>query len=100
MSIEDPILTPLTLEEYQALGVDERLARGAAAERSRRRWRESAACRELSAPIYAGTAACAENDGRERLTLDHITPLVRGGTHLPTNIRILCGSCNSRKKHH
>lgn len=31
-------------------------------------------------------------------TLDHVIPLSRGGSHTYDNIRIACGSCNSRKK--
>src|ERR1044071_9997283 len=31
------------------------------------------------------------------VTLEHLTPLSRGGTHTPDNLRIACRSCNSRK---
>lgn len=32
--------------------------------------------------------------------LDHVTPLVRGGTSARTNVRGLCASCNARKGNH
>ena len=28
---------------------------------------------------------------------DHVKPLARGGLHIPSNIRPICHSCNSRK---
>jgi 5-methylcytosine-specific restriction endonuclease McrA len=28
---------------------------------------------------------------------DHITPLARGGEHVPRNIQLLCGRCNGKK---
>lgn len=32
-----------------------------------------------------------------KLTIDHIKPISRGGTNIPENLQILCGSCNSTK---
>jgi 5-methylcytosine-specific restriction endonuclease McrA len=34
---------------------------------------------------------------RDRLSLDHIVPLSRGGTHWPENVQPICCSCNSSK---
>ena len=34
---------------------------------------------------------------RQRLTMDHITPLIRGGKHTIHNIVPACSSCNSKK---
>ena len=31
-------------------------------------------------------------------TVDHITPLSRGGTNWPDNLQLVCASCNSSKK--
>ncbi|NWF69979.1 MAG: HNH endonuclease [Chloroflexi bacterium] len=31
------------------------------------------------------------------LTIDHILPLARGGTHTPANIVLACAACNSAK---
>jgi 5-methylcytosine-specific restriction endonuclease McrA len=35
--------------------------------------------------------------GVEATARDHVKPLSKGGRHLPSNIRPICGSCNSRK---
>jgi hypothetical protein len=32
------------------------------------------------------------------MTLDHVVPLARGGTHTPGNLRVACRSCNCRKR--
>ncbi|MFF1597681.1 HNH endonuclease [Streptomyces mirabilis] len=32
------------------------------------------------------------------LTVDHVIPLAKGGTHDRANLRVLCRSCNSRKR--
>ena len=40
---------------------------------------------------------CSVCWSRERLTLDHIVPSVRGGPNTPDNLQILCLSCNSAK---
>lgn len=39
---------------------------------------------------------CAEKDSK-KLSIDHILPVSRGGSHDISNLRILCKSCNSRK---
>jgi len=33
----------------------------------------------------------------KHLTIDHVTPLARGGSHTPENIVMACRSCNSKK---
>jgi 5-methylcytosine-specific restriction endonuclease McrA len=33
----------------------------------------------------------------EDLTVDHIIPIARGGTHARTNLQVLCRACNSAK---
>lgn len=41
-------------------------------------------------------AACGKT--RKKLSVDHIVPLSKGGTNWPSNIQLLCKSCNSSKK--
>jgi 5-methylcytosine-specific restriction endonuclease McrA len=33
----------------------------------------------------------------EEITMDHIVPFSRGGSHTADNVRVACGPCNSRK---
>lgn len=40
---------------------------------------------------------CALCRSRENLALDHVVPQALGGTDDPSNLRVLCGSCNSIK---
>jgi hypothetical protein len=40
---------------------------------------------------------CSRCAAKSDLTIDHIFPQSIGGTHLPTNLRILCRSCNSAR---
>jgi 5-methylcytosine-specific restriction endonuclease McrA len=42
-----------------------------------------------------GKCACCRE--RRKLTLDHITPLAKGGSNWPANLQMLCKSCNSAK---
>lgn len=41
--------------------------------------------------------ACVECFSTEDLTVDHIVPVVKGGTNHLDNLRTLCRTCNSRK---
>lgn len=46
--------------------------------------------------IHGG--ACWACGATDRVSMDHITPLSRGGTNFAHNVRLLCEACN-RKKH-
>ncbi len=51
--------------------------------------------------LIAQSTNCAYCDGGfdllRRRTLDHVTPLSKGGVHKLSNLAIACGPCNSRK---
>lgn len=51
---------------------------------------EAIKVRHGSCCIYCGKKS-------QRLTMDHIIPLARGGLHIPENIVPACHSCNSQK---
>ena len=40
---------------------------------------------------------CSFCGSNKDLTADHITPLASGGLSVPSNVRVLCRSCNSAK---
>jgi 5-methylcytosine-specific restriction endonuclease McrA len=40
---------------------------------------------------------CAYCKTEKDITIDHIVPLVKGGTHTKSNVQPLCRSCNSKK---
>lgn len=90
-------LSVITEAEYRALSTDERLERGRQAERYRRAGGESSPhVRAVKDRIHRGEG-CALCGSTRRVSVDHITPIIRGGTHDAENLQILCGSCNSRK---
>lgn len=43
-------------------------------------------------------AACAKCGSTEKLTVDHIVPMIRGGSDDLSNLQILCKRCNSSKR--
>jgi 5-methylcytosine-specific restriction endonuclease McrA len=47
------------------------------------------------AKAQGGKCACCRN--RRKLTVDHIVPLVKGGSNWPSNLQMLCKPCNSSK---
>lgn len=43
-------------------------------------------------------ARCKKCGSTENLSLDHITPISKGGNYDERNLQILCRSCNSQKR--
>lgn len=42
---------------------------------------------------------CGAEVNPEKLTMDHIVPLIRGGKSVKSNIVPACKECNNKKKH-
>ncbi len=52
---------------------------------------------DLKAQYRNTCPACLRSEPQIRLTLDHIIPIMLGGTNARDNLQPLCGSCNSKK---
>jgi 5-methylcytosine-specific restriction endonuclease McrA len=68
--------------------------RGAEGRYTRKEWEE------LKAKYDYRCVKCGRHESElgERLTVDHIQPLSKGGSNYITNIQPLCRSCNSTKR--
>lgn len=73
---------------------------GRAASKARRRAREVAPVDADSIVRRDGCSCyiCGRALSRREVTLDHVTPLARGGAHAAENLRVACKPCNSRKR--
>lgn len=40
---------------------------------------------------------CGTTSSRARLEVDHIIPVAKGGTNIPSNLQVLCVTCNQGK---
>lgn len=63
----------------------------------RPRRHRTAAAQHARANQLARTPYCEQCGTTRDLTVDHRTPLARGGTDHPANLATLCRSCNSSK---
>ncbi len=43
---------------------------------------------------------CGKKFSKEKLTMDHLIPLAKGGFSIKNNLVVSCKDCNSSKKHH
>ena len=53
--------------------------------------------RRIRQTIINRDRCCQMCGTEEKLTVDHIIPRVLGGDDNPSNLQVLCGSCNSSK---
>jgi 5-methylcytosine-specific restriction endonuclease McrA len=78
------------------------IAKFAAEQRDRnqrvRRHRERKRGVGLAAEVFARDVSCRYCGSLDRLTLDHVLPVSRGGEDTRENLVVACKSCNSRKK--
>lgn len=70
----------------------------AARERSAEGFFRAADIREIRRRQKDRCAYCRKNL-KGKGSVDHIQPLVSGGTNWPKNLQLVCISCNSKKKH-
>jgi len=59
----------------------------------------SAKWRKLRESIIKRDGSCQMCGTEERLSVDHIVPRHLGGDDNPSNLQVLCSSCNSSKGH-
>lgn len=55
------------------------------------------AWRKLRQSIIQRDGCCQRCGTEERLSVDHIVPRTLGGDDNPSNLQVLCSSCNSSK---
>lgn len=47
--------------------------------------------------IFERDGCCLVCGTKEKLTIDHITPIAKGGSNEIENLQTLCGKCNGKK---
>ena len=63
-----------------------------------RRGRRAYIGQDIKARVFAKHGAnCVNCGSKERIELDHIIPLARGGQDIETNLIPVCRGCNARK---
>jgi 5-methylcytosine-specific restriction endonuclease McrA len=97
----DEVLTPhnWSSRQYQSDSSAERVKRHREKRAAAGLTRQWAAPKELRRQVYErDNFACVYCGATEKLSLDHRTPEVRGGTHDIENLATACLSCNGAKR--
>ena len=54
--------------------------------------------RDMRKKLLNENSFCNNCNSKEKLTIDHIIPISKGGKNLESNVQILCNKCNMLKK--
>lgn len=84
------------LEEEKTLGITPPHRLESEAKR-RHRMYAGIFCRDMAKKLINEKSVCAVCETSERLSVDHKTPISKGGLNTEDNAQILCRVCNSRK---
>lgn len=87
-----PRCPPCTKRRTQRYEADRRRREGSSTQRG-----YGAEWRRLRSKVLREQPFCQACGSSDRLHVDHIIPLKRGGTSTPVNVRVLCRSCHSKK---
>lgn len=91
--------SPLENACYQLSDSERDRPRPEPSDYERRRRAFAAKTRDLFVQLVVRDgAACARCGSTERLTVDHVIPMIRGGSDELSNLQTLCKSCNSAKR--
>ena len=86
------VIVQTKIEEYRIEQKPERTA----LQKLRSRWEYIR--KDMAPKVFANNGAICDRCGAtNKLTIDHIIPLARGGTNDLENLQVLCQSCNSSK---
>lgn len=54
--------------------------------------------RDMRKKLLNENSFCAICNSKEKLTIDHIVPIAKGGKNLESNVQVLCNKCNLLKR--
>lgn len=93
--IESIIIDRLVSIEESLLKINRRIDE--IERRSQQPQRRKVAAHTRSAVLLRDENRCVRCCSTDDLTIDHIVPVIAGGSNEPSNLQVLCRSCNSRK---
>jgi 5-methylcytosine-specific restriction endonuclease McrA len=59
--------------------------------------RDAGRCQICGRPLNPDVRGVTQDDDPDRMTMDHVIPVSKGGTHTYDNVRAACYECNSEK---